>query len=147
MVVQVWNIFCNKSHSAYIFVHILAFILTTRHWRPEMNELNQERFWMFMSITNKQHYSGVKTLSLFFYPFQNGMYFYTPDRYDQHLCAKHQGCGWWFNYCAFTLPNGRFYPGGAYEPGPGQYYDGIYWRDWLGFGYSMKFFSMSLYQY
>ena len=81
---------------------------------------------------------------MYFYVFQNGMYFYTPDRYDQNHCAVNMRCGWWFNYCAYTLPNGHYYPNGPYTPG--AYYDGIYWKDWLGFGYSLKFISMSLFK-
>ena len=51
--------------------------------------------------------------------------------------------GWWYNYCAYALLNGLYYTGGPYTPS-GGYYDGIYWRDWLGYGYSLRFTRMSL---
>lgn len=79
--------------------------------------------------------------------YNNGMYFYSPDRPDQGNCAVHQKCGWWFNYqyqCAYALPNGVYYPGGHYPPG--QYYDGIYYKDWHGFDYSLRYVTMSLYR-
>lgn len=72
----------------------------------------------------------------------NGMYFTTLDYPDTHSCATHMKAGWWYNYCAFALPNGVYYTGGPYTPG--QYYDGIFWKDWMGFGYSLKFISMSV---
>ena len=73
----------------------------------------------------------------------NGMNFATYDRPDPNQCAAHQGGGWWYNYCTFALPTGRYYHGGPYTP-TGGYYDGIYWKDWLGYGYSLKFISMTL---
>lgn len=73
----------------------------------------------------------------------NGMPFSTIDRPDRHSCALHQGGGWWYNYCTFTLPTGHYYTGGAYNP-IGQYYDGIYYKDWLGYGYSLKYIKMEL---
>ena len=77
----------------------------------------------------------------------NGMYFYTPDRPDRGSCAIHQKCGWWFNYqyqCTYALLNGMYYHGGPYHPP--QFYDGIYYKDWHGFDYSLKFVTMSLYR-
>ena len=77
--------------------------------------------------------------------FSNGMYFFTYDRPDQNQCAVHQKAGWWYNYCAYALLNGIYYHGGKYQPS-GGYYDGIYWKDWGGYDYSMKFVSMTVYQ-
>lgn len=77
----------------------------------------------------------------------NGMNFATPDRPDPKSCAVNQRAGWWFNYCAYTLPNGIYYYGGPYNPNPSGFYDGIYWKDWGGFNYSMKFISLSLYKW
>ena len=57
----------------------------------------------------------------------------------------HQKAGWWYNYCAYALLNGIYYHGGKYQPS-GGYYDGIYWKDWGGYDYSMKFVSMTVYQ-
>ena len=73
----------------------------------------------------------------------NGIRFATPDRPDPHSCAPHYQGGWWFNYCTYAYLNGKYYVGGPYTPS-GQYYDGIYWYSWGGFGYSMKFAQMML---
>lgn len=73
----------------------------------------------------------------------NRAYFATYDRSDSNQCAIHQKGGWWYNYCTYALPTGLYYRGGPYTP-TGGYYDGIYWKDWQGYGYSLKFISMTL---
>ena len=78
--------------------------------------------------------------------FGNGMRFATFDYYDPNQCAVNQKAGWWYNYCSYALPNGVYYHGGPYTPS-GSFYDGIYWKDWLGYGYSLKFITMTLYKY
>ncbi|XP_061187897.1 angiopoietin-related protein 1-like [Saccostrea echinata] len=75
--------------------------------------------------------------------FNNGMYFATYDKPDAHSCAVHQKGGWWYNYCTFALPTGVYYHGGPYTPS-GGYYDGIYWKDWQGYGYSLKYLAMTV---
>ena len=65
----------------------------------------------------------------------------TYDYPDQNKCALQLQAGWWYNYCAWTLLNGRYYKGGPYTP-PSGYFDGIFWKDWGGPSYSMKFVSM-----
>lgn len=67
--------------------------------------------------------------------------FQTYDYPDQNQCAVHMRAGWWYNYCAYALLNGHYYSGGPYIP-TGGFYDGIFWKDWRGFGYSLKFVSM-----
>ena len=74
----------------------------------------------------------------------NQMRFATYDRPDVHNCATNQRGGWWYNYCTLVLPTGKYYPGGHYVPLPGKFYDGIYYKDWLGFGYSLKYIKMEL---
>ncbi|XP_021380135.1 fibrinogen-like protein 1 [Mizuhopecten yessoensis] len=69
--------------------------------------------------------------------------FYTYDRPDPNNCARNMMAGWWYNYCTLAHPNGYHYPYGPYTPSTG-YYNGIFWKDWLGFGYSLKFISMTL---
>lgn len=71
----------------------------------------------------------------------NNMPFATPDKPDHNYCAYHQQGGWWFNYCTFAFPTGKYYVGGPYTPS-GTYYDGIYWYTWGGYGYSMKLTQM-----
>ncbi|XP_061187894.1 angiopoietin-related protein 1-like [Saccostrea echinata] len=75
--------------------------------------------------------------------FNNGMYFATYDKPDAHSCAVHQKGGWWYKYCTFALPTGVYYHGGPYTPS-GGYYDGIYWKDWQGYGYSLKYLAMTV---
>ncbi|KAK6175541.1 hypothetical protein SNE40_013986 [Patella caerulea] len=75
--------------------------------------------------------------------FDNGYAFATYDKPDVSHCASNQKGGWWYNYCTYALPNGVYYPGGPYTPSSG-FYDGIYWKDWLGYGYSLKFISLTL---
>lgn len=73
----------------------------------------------------------------------NNMVFATPDKLDTHRCAAGYQGGWWFNYCTYAFLNGKYYYGGPYQPS-GQFYDGIYWYSWGGYGYSMKFAQMML---
>jgi len=73
----------------------------------------------------------------------NGQEFYTKDRPDPHQCVAHQKVGWWYNYCAYALPTGYYYRTGHYKP-VGQFYDGVYWSDWLGYDYSLRFLSFTL---
>ena len=76
--------------------------------------------------------------------FQNGMYFYTYDYPDHNNCALHMKAGWWYNYCAYALPNGHYYTtGGPYAPS-GGFYDGVFWRDWQGYGYSLNYIQMAV---
>ncbi|XP_067684576.1 angiopoietin-related protein 1-like [Haliotis asinina] len=75
--------------------------------------------------------------------YNNNMSFATYDRPDRNGCASQQSAGWWYNYCSYALLNGVYYNGGSYTP-TGAYYNGIYWKDWRGYGYSLKFVSMSL---
>lgn len=74
--------------------------------------------------------------------YSNQMDFHTYDYPDPHNCAVNQRAGWWYNYCSYALLNGHYYPGGPYTPG--AFYDGLYWKDWLGYAYSLKFVSMTL---
>nr|AJA37902.1 fibrinogen-related protein [Littorina littorea] len=75
------------------------------------------------------------------FSYHNGMTFQTYDYPDQNKCAVNMGAGWWYNYCAYVLLNGHYYNGGHYTPTSG-FYDGIYYKDWNGYGYSLKFVSM-----
>jgi len=73
----------------------------------------------------------------------NNMQFGTIDLPDIHGCATHMRGGWWYNYCTFALPTGHYYQGGPYHP-TGGFYDGIFYNDWHGFGYSLKYIRMDL---
>lgn len=78
------------------------------------------------------------------FSFGDGMQFATIDRPDINNCAYHQKGGWWYNYCTLTLPTGHYYQYGPYTPSAG-FYDGIYYKDWHGFGYSLKHIKLELY--
>ncbi|KAH3741972.1 microfibril-associated glycoprotein 4-like [Dreissena polymorpha] len=74
----------------------------------------------------------------------NGMPFSTIDRPDVNNCALHMRAGWWYTYCTYALPTGKLYPQcGPYTP-LGGFYDGLFYSDWRGFGYSLKYFSMAI---
>ncbi|XP_055346775.1 angiopoietin-related protein 2-like [Paramacrobiotus metropolitanus] len=75
--------------------------------------------------------------------YSNGKVFYTSDVPDPNLCAVHQRGGWWYNYCSYAFLNGYYYRNGKYVP-PGQFYDGIYWKDWLGYDYSLMQVTMAV---
>ena len=73
----------------------------------------------------------------------NGRVFFASDHPDPNQCAVHQRGGWWFNKCAKAFLNGFHYPQGKYTP-PGGFYDGIYWKDWLDYDYSLQFVTMAV---
>ncbi|XP_055880024.1 angiopoietin-related protein 6-like [Biomphalaria glabrata] len=75
--------------------------------------------------------------------YNNNMPFSTIDAPDPYGCASNMKAGWWYNYCSYTLPTGIYYPNGWYTPS-GSMYDGMFWKDWYGYNYSLKFMSMTL---
>ncbi len=77
--------------------------------------------------------------------YSNGCQFGTYDNPDYYHCAVNMHAGWWYNYCAYAMPNGHYYVGGPY-PHTGGFYDGIYWKDWHGYDYALKFIAMSVYR-
>ena len=70
------------------------------------------------------------------------MQFSTKDR-DQDIlhgnCAAMYKGGWWYNNCHNTNLNG-LYLSGAHS----SYADGVEWRSWRGFYYSMKIAEMKI---
>ena len=78
--------------------------------------------------------------------YQSGNYFFTYDAPDQYGCAANMHGGWWYYYCAYAHLNGVYYHQAKYNPNPSGFYDGVYWKDWHGFDYSLKFVSMTLYR-
>jgi len=76
--------------------------------------------------------------------YQNGRDFYTYDKVDPNGCATGMKGGWWYNYCAYALPTGIHYTSGTYPPNPSGKYDGIFWKDWLGYNYSLKYVAFTL---
>lgn len=75
--------------------------------------------------------------------YSNGQIFYTNDVPDPNGCAVNQRGGWWYNYCSYAFLNGYYYRGGKYTP-PTNFYDGIYWKDWLGYDYSLMQVTMAV---
>lgn len=129
----------TNTGSNVLRIDMLDWSGNRRYAQYQYFHVNSEVYWYQMTVSG---FSGnvIDDLSS-----QSGMYFYTYDRPDQNQCATNQGAGWWYHYCAYTLLNGKYYLGGPYSPS-GQFYDGIYWKDWLGYGYSLKSVTMSLYR-
>jgi len=116
--------------------------ITMQDWKGNVKYARYGHFMLYLPGYNLQvdAYSGTAGDDL---TYQNGREFYTKDRVDPYGCALQQKVGWWYNYCAYALPTGRYYKGGKYHP-QGQFYDGVYWKSWLGFDYSLKYVTMTL---
>ncbi|XP_062601979.1 angiopoietin-related protein 1-like isoform X1 [Saccostrea cucullata] len=69
--------------------------------------------------------------------YNHGMNFATYDKPDYNNCAQKLRAGWWYNDCTYALPTGVYYSGGDYRPNAG-FYDGMFWKDWRGYGHSLK---------
>jgi len=102
-----------------------------------------KRFWLDPYPTYALHVGGFSGNVIDDLSYQNGREFSTIDRVDPYGCSLHQQVGWWYNYCAYALLTGRYYYGGRYQPTT-QFYDGIYWKDWAGYDYSLKYVTMAL---
>jgi ficolin len=74
----------------------------------------------------------------------NGMQFSTIDKDNDALelgqCALLDRGGWWYEKCQNTNPNG-YYWNGPYDT---DKYEGICWRQWHGFLYSLPFMEMKM---
>ncbi|RUS78598.1 hypothetical protein EGW08_013633, partial [Elysia chlorotica] len=75
--------------------------------------------------------------------YQNQMPFSTYDAPDPYGCAANMYAGFWYNYCAYFLPTGRYYTSPYYTP-TGSMYDGIFYKDWHDYNYSLKFVSWTI---
>ncbi|KAK3780103.1 hypothetical protein RRG08_036630 [Elysia crispata] len=75
--------------------------------------------------------------------YQNNMPFSTYDAPDPYGCAANMYAGFWYNYCAYFLPTGRYYTSPYYTPA-GTMYDGIFYKDWHDYNYSLKFVSWTV---
>lgn len=75
--------------------------------------------------------------------YESGMNFAAMDRVDPHGCAAQTKAGWWYNYCTYTLPTGRYYRG-RYPVQPGKMADGIFYKDWYGVDYSLMYIRIDL---
>jgi len=129
-------------------IHIIAtgqrvLTITMQDWLGNTRHARYQNFWLDPYPTYALHVSGFSGNVIDDLSYQNGREFATIDRVDPYGCSLHQKVGWWYNYCAYALLTGRYYYGGHYTP-TGQFFDGLYWKDWTGFDYSLKFVSMSL---
>ena len=79
------------------------------------------------------------------FSYNNGMPFSTYDRDSTHYgCAKAVLAGWWYNHCTYTLPTGHYYLNGYYPVHTGEMGDGIFYADWYGVNYSLKYIRIDL---
>lgn len=135
-----YTILCQISGSMSLRIDMTDWYGNSRYIvYPYFNVQDESKFYQ-MYVATPSAGNVADDLS-----FNNGMRFATFDYYDPNQCAVNQKAGWWYNYCSYALPNGVYYYGGPYTPSS-SFYDGIYWKDWLGYGYSLKFITMSLYK-
>ena len=91
-------------------------------------------------VLNVGSYSGTAGDSLI--PDSNGMKFSTRDR-DQDIygknCAVEFKGAWWYRNCHYSNLNGLYYKG-VHK----TYGDGVNWRTWKGYHYSLKFTEMKV---
>ena len=91
-------------------------------------------------VLNVGSYSGDAGDS--FIPQSNGMKFSTKDK-DQDTwdtsCAQTFNGGWWFGDCHHSNLNGMYHKG-VHK----SFADGVNWRAWRGFKYSLKFTEMKV---
>ena len=91
-------------------------------------------------ILSVSGYSGTAGDSL---AFQNGQRFSTRDQ-DNDIaprgnCAQWSKGAWWYRACHHSNLNG-LYHGGRHS----SYADGVNWKAWRGYNYSLKFSEMKL---
>uniref|UniRef100_T1JHV0 Fibrinogen C-terminal domain-containing protein n=1 Tax=Strigamia maritima TaxID=126957 RepID=T1JHV0_STRMM len=80
-----------------------------------------------------------------FSSYHNGVLFSTIDSnnagHKSRECARHQGegGGWWYDNCYMVKLNSIFYPQGDVDRG-----QGVQWRCWSGYWYSLKHVEMKV---
>jgi hypothetical protein len=118
-------------------------IITVRDWAGKSRYAQYDGFYIDGPSTNYTIHPGKFTGDL---PddlsYVDNMPFATFDRPDPNGCASSTKAGWWYNNCAYALPTGKRYIGGWYTPTGVP--DGIYWKDWHGYNYSVSEVVMAL---
>jgi ficolin len=70
--------------------------------------------------------------------YHNGQRFSTFD-HDHNNCANRYKGAWWYNACHYSNLNGM-YRNGAHRTAA----DGVNWRTWRGYYYSIQFTEMKI---
>uniref|UniRef100_T1JG82 Fibrinogen C-terminal domain-containing protein n=1 Tax=Strigamia maritima TaxID=126957 RepID=T1JG82_STRMM len=69
----------------------------------------------------------------------SGAIFTTLDRNDENSCSKVYKGGWWYSKCHTANLNGLYLKGNH-----SSFADGIEWKSWLGYHYSLKITEMKI---
>jgi hypothetical protein len=155
---QTWHLYefgFGNAHSNFWagLAHIYALTLQGNNVlqinMQDWNGVNKNARYKWFSLGERNsryrlHIGGFQGTIADDLSYHNMMPFSTYDAPDPHGCASSMKTGWWYNYCAYTLPTGTYYYGGFYHPGVHQPYDGMFWKDWYGYNYSLKFLSMTI---
>ncbi|XP_062607006.1 ficolin-1-A-like [Saccostrea cucullata] len=116
--------------------------------RIDMSDFNNEKRYALykrFSIGDEAHgynlhvedYEGTAGDSLIAH--HNGAQFYTKDHDTSGHCAQASKGGWWYNNCHYSNLNGMYLSGNHVS-----YADGINWKTWHGYHYSLKTTEMKI---
>ncbi|XP_076072125.1 ficolin-1-A-like [Mytilus galloprovincialis] len=73
------------------------------------------------------------------FTYHNGQKFSTKDKGNSSICAHRYNGAWWYKSCYLSNLNGLYLKGNHKS-----YANGINWRDWKGYHYSLKTTTMMI---
>ncbi|KAK3105578.1 hypothetical protein FSP39_000911, partial [Pinctada imbricata] len=140
--------FGNKSNEFWLGNHRIFEIVSQGYYelRIDMDDFSGEsRFAEYrrFSVSDEskgfqllvEDYTGTAGDSL---TVHSGHQFYTKD-HDTNACAATFKGGWWYKNCHYSNLNGLYLHGGH-----STYADGVEWRTWHGYNYSLKTTEMKI---